>query len=459
MIKHRSKKIHMIGIGGAGMSPLAEVLVHLGYKVSGSDRQRTEVSSRLETLGISIQYDHTPHLIKEAELVAYSSAIQSDNPERTFATDHKQLQIRRAELLGDLMRAQPTVCVSGTHGKTTTTSLIGLLLLNAGLDPTVLVGGMLRENKSHALIGSGRLMVAEADEYDRSFLAMYPTIAVITNIDADHLDCYRDINDIKAAFVAFTRKVPFFGDVIACVDDGGVRDILPLVTATVTTYGIEREADYRATDITFSSGCARFDVVERGTEIGRFDLSIPGMHNVRNALAAIAVARLFDVDFPVIKKTFAEFRGVHRRFEILATVNGCTIVDDYAHHPREIQATIDAARKCGAGRVVAIFQPHLFSRTRDFLDDFAAVLMTADVVYVTAIYRAREEPLPGVTAEAIVDSMTGRGHHNAYYVADRRAVAELLPPVVHEGDYLLFMGAGDIRESAQRMEEVMHGTT
>jgi UDP-N-acetylmuramate--alanine ligase len=456
MIRHRSKKIHMIGIGGAGMSPIAELLAHLGYRVSGSDRQRSAVTSRLESLGISVQYDHEPRLVKDADLVAFSSAIRDNNPERLFAAEHGRTQIRRAELLGDLMRAQTTVCICGTHGKTTTTSLIGMLLKNGQLDPTVLVGGMLRESGTHALVGHGKLMVAEADEFDRSFLAMFPTVAVITNIDADHLDCYRDLDDIKKAFVDFTRKVPFYGDIIACTDDAGVRDVIASATANVTTCAVDREADYRARNIVFSNGCAAFDVEERGEPIGTMQMSIPGMHNVRNALAAVAVARLFGIDPAVIGRTFAAFRGVHRRFETVADINGIRIIDDYAHHPREIDATLDAARR-SATRVVAVFQPHLYSRTRDFHDEFARSLMNADEVFITSIYRSREEPVPGVTAQTIADKMRADGHGSVWYVEERRSLPVMLKDRLRAGDMVVFMGAGDITESARDVAEVLRG--
>ncbi|MBN1309351.1 MAG: UDP-N-acetylmuramate--L-alanine ligase [Chitinispirillaceae bacterium] len=456
MHTYRVKKIHMLGIGGAGMGPLAELLFHLGYTITGSDRQRSEATARLASMGIVIQYDHVPHLVRNAELVVYSSAIPEDNPERHYAAENGLRQIRRAELLGDLMRGQTAVCVCGTHGKTTTTALIGALLKAAKLDPTVLAGGMLRGSKTHALVGKGNLMVAEADEFDRSFLAMHPTFAVITNIDVDHLDCYRDIDDIKEAFIAFARKVPFFGEVIACMDDPGVCGVLPSVAATVTTYGIDSGADYRAVDIECAGGCADFNVTEHGVEIGHIKLSIPGMHNVRNALAAIAVARLFEIDFQTVKRTLSAFKGVRRRFEVIAAIHGQVIVDDYAHHPRELQATIDTARGSGASRVVAVFQPHLYSRTRDFLDDFAAVLMTADVVYVTDIYRAREEPMVEVSAGAIIECMADRGHRDAHYIPDHRKLPAMLPSLLRKGDYLLFMGAGDINESARRLAEALH---
>lgn len=457
MIRHRSKRIHLIGIGGAGMSPLAEVLVNFGYTVTGSDRMASEVTKRLETLGVNIQYDHKPGLVADAQLVVFSSAIRTDNPERQYAAEKGITQIRRAELLGDLMRAQTTVCISGTHGKTTTTSLTGALLQKAGLSPTVLVGGMLRDSKTHALIGTGGLMVSEADEFDRSFLAMYPTVAVITNIDTDHLDCYRDLDDIKAAFVAFTGKVPFYGDVIACSDDAGVRAILPLVKAPVTTYGIDEGADYRAVAIAFTDGCARFSVQERGTDIGNLTIAIPGMHNVRNTLAAVAVARLFGAEMTTITSALHSFKGVHRRYDLIGTYRGVQVIDDYAHHPRELQATIAAARQSGAKRIIAVFQPHLFSRTRDFLEEFGEALTGADIAFVTAIYRSREEPIPGVAAEGIVAAMERQGYRHAHYIEEWRDLPELLAPMVTDGDYLLFMGAGDISSCAYRMAEVLGG--
>jgi UDP-N-acetylmuramate--alanine ligase len=459
-MKHTQKRIHMIGIGGAGMSPIAELLFNLGYIVTGSDRQKSDASVRLESLGIVVQYHHEPDLIAHAELVVYSSAIRETNPERLFAAAHSLRQIRRAEMLGDLMRAQTTVCISGTHGKTTTTSLTGTILYHAKLDPTVLIGGMLRVHGTHAMIGHGNIMVAEADEFDRSFLAMYPTIAVITNIDADHLDCYRDLNDIKEAFTAFTRRVPFYGNVIACIDDPGVRDIIPAITAPVTTYGIDSgNPDVTARNIHFTNGCATFDVVENGVEKGTVSLTVPGMHNVRNALAAIAVASIFDVEMAVIGRALAGFGGVHRRFEQRAVVNGVAIIDDYAHHPREIQATLDAARRMCSGRVIAVFQPHLFTRTRDFLADFADTLCAADYVYVTGIYKSREDPLPGVTAEAIVDKLKSSGHEHAYFAADRDLLVATLRDAARSGDMVLFMGAGDINETASRLIGVLNDKT
>ncbi len=441
------------------MGPLAKWLLSFGYSVSGSDLNRSVVTERLESMGVPIQYDHSPLLVKDAELIVYSSAIKPDNPERKYGEFKGIRQMRRAEVLGDLMRSYTSVCICGTHGKTTTTSLIGSLLKKADLDPTVIVGGILCENRSNAIIGNGNIIIAEADEFDRSFLCMYPTIAVITNIDNDHLDCYRNFEEIKKAFIAFTRRVPFFGEIVACTDDKGVCEILSSINGHITTYGIEGEADYRATDIELTDGFGKFDVIERGVSLGRIELSVPGIHNVYNALGAIAAVRLFHIQFPLIKDSLSSFRGVHRRFEVIARHKDITIVDDYAHHPREIQAAIDTAKKSGAKRVIAVFQPHLYSRTRDLLEDFASTLSAADIVYITDIYGAREEPIADVSASAIVERINTCGHKYACYEARKEDLLKTLPPVIKKGDFILFMGAGDINKIAYDVAKEMNAET
>ncbi len=441
-----AKKIHLVGIGGAGMSPLAEVLMSRGHTVTGSDRAASDASRRLETLGIKVQYNHEPNLVKGAELLVYSSAVKGDNPERKYAADNGIPEIRRAEALGDVMRSNFTVCVAGTHGKTTTTSLVGTVLTDAKMSPTVLAGGMLRSVGSHAIVGNGGIVVAEADEYDRSFLAMYPTMAVITNIDADHLDCYADLDDIKDAFVAFTDKVPFDGAVIACIDDDGVRSVLPRIRRSLFTYGTDAEADFRAVGVKFDGARTEFSVVYKGKlEMGRVSIGIPGLHNVMNTLAALAVAVETGIRFSVAADSVSKFLGVGRRFEIVGRAGGVTVVDDYAHHPKEIAATIAAARRCGYGRIAAVFQPHLYTRTRDFSDQFAESLGAADIVVVTDIYKAREQPIPGVSAEDIVGKIKGV---DAYYVRDKNDVIGVLRDKVGNGDVVIFMGAGDIWEVA-----------
>jgi len=450
-MKRFTKKIHMAGIGGAGMSPLAEVLLSRGHCVTGSDKAVSDSTRRLETLGIRVQCGHIPSLIKGADLLVYSSAVSDDNPERVYAAENGIPEMRRAEVLGDVMRSNFTICVSGTHGKTTTTSLVGTVLTDAEISPTVLVGGMLRESGSHAIVGSGNYIVAEADEYDRSFLAMYPSIAVITNIEADHLDCYKDIDDIKNTFVEFTGRVPFDGAVVACIDDEGVKDVLSRVRRSVVTYGLDVRADYRAVDVKPDNGRTAFEVYHKDKRLGSVSIGIPGLHNVKNALAALAVVCEIGIEFEKAADSAAKFQGVKRRFEVIGEAGGITVVDDYAHHPREITATLEAARGCGYGRVIAVFQPHLYTRTRDFMREFAVSLSAADTVVVTGIYKAREEPIPGVDAADIVNIINGNaaGEPKAVYVDDKNDVIEKLRGRLNKGDMVIFMGAGDIWETAR----------
>ena len=437
------------------MSPLAEALLSRGHRITGSDRTQSASTRHLETLGVRIQYNHELLFVKDADLLVYSSAVKEDNPERIFAAESGIPMIRRAEVLGDIMRSNFTICISGTHGKTTTTSLVGSVLSDAGISPTVLVGGMFRNSGSHAIIGNGGVIVAEADEYDRSFLAMYPSIAVITNIEADHLDCYKDIDDIKETFIQFTERVPFDGAVIACIDDDGVKDILPKIQRSVVTYGIDSKADYRAEFLRLENGLTAFTVMRKGKELGTVTIKIPGIHNVKNALAAIAAAMEIGIEFEQAVKTLSNFVGVKRRFEIIGMVNGVTVVDDYAHHPGEISATLDAAKRQGYKRVIAVFQPHLYSRTRDFLDQFAQSLSGADLVYVTDIYKSRELPIPGVNAKDIVKRINAAGSKTtAVYVNDKDEIAGNLREKVTDGDLVVFMGAGDIWESAYQFAGV-----
>lgn len=457
-MKHFHQTIHLIGIGGAGMSGLAELLLAYGHTVTGSDRTSSTVTARLEKLGVKVQYNHAPVLVKKASLVVYSSAIKPENQERAFAVEHGIPEMRRAEALGDLMRAFTTVCISGTHGKTTTTSLVGALLGKAGLKPTVVVGGTLMREGAPVVIGESNIMVAEADEYDRSFLAMYPTIAIITNIEADHLDCYADLDDIKNTFVAFTGRVPFYGAIVCCIDDAGVRDILPRIKHRCSTYGLSEGADFQARDIEFVNGKPSYSVYRQGSLLGRLQLGVRGMHNVLNSLGAVAASLQFDVSFEQIRTALEEFSGVKRRFEIIGSVRGITVVDDYAHHPGEIAATLDAARRSGFKRIIAVFQPHLFSRTRDFLDGFAKSLSKADTVFVADIYKSREEPIPGVTAATIVKKMHDMDHKDAYYVARKEEIVKQAVVTAEPGDGIIVMGAGDITETAgEILKELRHG--
>jgi UDP-N-acetylmuramate--alanine ligase len=356
------------------------------------------------------------------------------------------------------MRAYTAVCVAGTHGKTTTTSLIGAVFAGANVRPTVLVGGTLRTQGAPLVIGDSGIMVAEADEYDRSFLAMYPAVAVITNIEADHLDCYKDLDDIKNAFVAFTGRVPFYGSVVCCGDDPGVRDIIPRIKRKCVIYGLMKGADYTARAITFESGRATFEAVRNGAPLGVATLSIPGMHNVVNSLAAIAVATEMGIPFDLAADALNTFGGVKRRFEVVGRGRGVSVIDDYAHHPGEISATLDAAKRSGFKRIFAVFQPHLFSRTRDFMDAFAGSLSVADVVTVTDIYKAREEPIAGVTAATIVKKLRDLGHRDAHYCSRKEDIAGSLVSRLADGDAVVVMGAGDITETAAQIAEALsHG--
>jgi UDP-N-acetylmuramate--alanine ligase len=452
--------MHFAGIGGAGMSALAEILRAHGHIITGSDRQETPLTKRLESLGIGIQYNHEPRLIRDAQYLVYSSAVHEDNPERQYAVENGIVSIRRAEVLGDLMRASFTVCVAGTHGKTTTTSLTGQVFLGAGLDPTVMVGGTLKSHGSNAVIGHGDILIAEADEYDRSFLAMYPAIAIVTNIEADHLDCYRDEDDIKNTFKKFADRIPFYGALIACADDANTAVLANQVSCAVITYGLNVEADYQATNIRFIGGHSRFAVFHHGVALGEIDVPLSGLHNVSNALAAITCGIEMKIPFAVIRKSLTSFAGVRRRFELLGSINGISVFDDYAHHPSEIAATLSAARHTGLRRVVAVFQPHLYSRTRDFMSQFADSLSHADAVVVCGIYKAREEAIPGVSAEGIVKKMNENGYTDVRYVENKSDVAEAIVTRLESGDLIVLMGAGDICDiGTDLLERIRHSAT
>jgi UDP-N-acetylmuramate--alanine ligase len=453
IILNNNRCVHFIGIGGVGMSGLAELLLSLGFTVTGSDRQPSSITARLESLGARIQYDHDPALVKEADIVVFSSAIHEDNPERSFAKNHGVPLMRRAEMLGEFMRMKFSIAVAGTHGKTTTTSLIGHLLHDAKLRPTVIVGGILKRYDSNAIMGTGEILVAEADEYDRSFLNMFPSVAVVTNIEADHLDCYADLDDIKKAFAQFMQSVPFYGAVVACADDPGVRDVVRSCTRPVITYGIDPSADYSARDIVVTGGKTRFSLYRKTEQLTKVLLPLPGMHNVKNACAACAVVCELGVPPADAAAGLSRFPGVKRRFEIMGAGGGITIIDDYAHHPSEIRATLSAAKTAGFKRIIAVFQPHLYTRTRDFMEAFAESLCEADEVIVTGIYQAREEKIPGISAATIVEKIRSRGHGHVSYIEKKEAVAPQLLQSLREGDGVIVMGAGDVWEIGKQLAE------
>jgi UDP-N-acetylmuramate--alanine ligase len=454
----RIKNVHMVGIGGIGMSSIAEVLLARGYRVSGSDLQTSSVTERLESLGATVHEGHAAEYVADADVVVYSSAVKpAQNPETAEAERRRIPLIRRAEMLGELMRAKYGVGIAGTHGKTTTTSMTGLIVQEGGFDPTIIVGGKVAVFDSNAVSGEGDIIIIEADEYDRTFLRLTPVLSVITNIEADHLDIYADLEDLKEAFVQFANSVPFFGAAILCLDDDTVREVIGDVERRVITYGTTRQAQIRAEGLVQEGALTRFGVVRESTLLGDVTLHAPGLHNVRNALAAVAVGLELDIPFAKIQKALAAFTGVDRRFQIKGQVGGVIVIDDYAHHPTEIEATLDAASNGWSDRrIVAVFQPHLYSRTRDFQDGFARAFYDADVLVVTEIYGAREQPIEGVTGKMLADLTSRYGHRDVRFVGDKDDVPAYLLDVARPGDLVLTMGAGDVWKCGERFLELLN---
>jgi UDP-N-acetylmuramate--alanine ligase len=440
------KKIHFVGIGGIGMSGIAEILLDQGFRVSGSDRAGSDNTERMQELGAEVFIGHTAsNLGADVDVLVYSSAVPPDNPELVEARQRKIPVIRRAEMLAEVMRLKYGIGIAGTHGKTTTTSMVSLVLMEGGVDPTVIVGGRLRGLAgSNARLGKGDFIVVEADEYDRSFLSITPTIAVLTTLETDHLDCYRDLEDIKSAFIQFAGKVPFYGFVVLCLDEPALQDIMPKIKKKMITYGLTGQSDLQAVDIAHRQNTSTFTVLRHGEELGAVTIQIPGNHNVLNALAAITVGLELGVSFEQVKAGIEKFTGVFRRWEVKGEAGGVTVIDDYAHHPTEIKATLAGAKAGWRRRVVCVFQPHLYSRTRDFYDEFGRAFFNADVLVLTDVYPAREEPIQGVSGELIANAAREFGHKQVHYVPAKADVPEYLSSIVKPGDMVITMGAGDI---------------
>ncbi len=449
------KNIHFVGIGGIGMSGIAEILINQGFSVSGSDLAQSENTDYLASLGAKIYIGHKAENINplETDVVVYSSAVHiNENPETVEAQRLNIPSLRRAEMLAEVSRLNYCLAISGTHGKTTTTSMLGLTLIKAGIDPTVIVGGRLRGlGGTNARLGQGQWTVVEADEYDRSFLQLLPTIAIVNNIDAEHLDIYKDFDDLKNTFIEFANKVPFYGFVSLCLDDKGVKDILSDIKRKTITYGLSRHCDLRADNFIYSEHSSTSDIFRSGNFIGKLNLNIPGLHNIRNALATVSVCLELGVDFKTINQALSEFSGVYRRFEIKGEVNGITVVDDYAHHPTEIQATLQAARSSWNRRIICAFQPHTYSRTLSFYKDFGASFDDADILVITDVYPAREKPIDGVTGKLIADAATQYGHKNVVYIPNKEDILNELKGMLKEGDVVITMGAGDIWKIANEL--------
>jgi UDP-N-acetylmuramate--alanine ligase len=457
-----SQRIHFIGIGGIGMSGIAEILLTMGYSVSGSDLKRSAVTDRLLGMGARIFEGHVASNAAASDVVVTSSAVAKDNPEVVEARERKIPVIQRAEMLAELMRLKYGIAVAGMHGKTTTTSMVAAVLAGGGLDPTVVVGGRVNALGSNARLGNSQYLVAEADESDRSFLKLSPVLAVVTNLDREHMDCYRDMEDVEAAFVEFMDKLPFYGATTACVDNAFLRTVLPRVRRKVYTYGESADADFRVEMLPKDAEChSCFAVNYKGLVLGKFRLHVPGRHNVLNAAAAVAVGVQLGVAPDQIAAGLETFRGVDRRFQIKGEVRGVTVVDDYGHHPTEILATLRAARDCGYGRVHVLFQPHRFTRTRDLMTEFAGAFKDADTVEVLDIYAASEAPIAGIDAQALVEAVRARGGERVEYAASVPAAVSALVREATAGDVILTLGAGSVSQAGALLLEALsvHGAT
>ena len=450
----KKKHIHFVGIGGIGMSGIAEIMLNQGFQISGSDLSNTEITESLKAKGVTIYEGHSADNVKDADVLVYSSAVKIDNPEVQTAIERKIPVIKRSEMLAECMRMRYGIGIAGTHGKTTTTSMVGLVLTEGGIDPTIIVGGKLSGlGGTNARLGNSDYIVVEADEFDRTFLSLTPSIAAITTLEKEHLDTYKDLDDIKSAFIQFANKVPFFGFVVLCLDEPALQDIIPLINKKVFTYGLTSQADVRAIDISHDKYSSTYTVIYKGEELGKITLNIPGVHNVKNSLVAVTIATELGISFDVIKKSLESFTGVYRRFETKYN-NDILVVDDYAHHPTETNATLSGIRSGWKRRLVVVFQPHLYSRTRDFYEEFGRSFLNSDVFICTDIYPARETPIEGITGELVANAAKKFGHKNVIYEADKNNVPELLNSIVKKDDIVVTMGAGDIWKFGEKFIDV-----
>ena len=453
MVSFRNfQRIHLVGIGGIGMSGIAEVLLTLGYSVSGSDTKPSTITERLENLGATIHVGHKSSNVESAHVVVTSSAIKPDNPEVMEAHKRKIPVIPRAEMLAELMRLKYGIAVAGAHGKTTTTSLVASVLAAAHLDPTFVIGGRVNQAGTTAKLGKGEYFVVEADESDRSFLLLAPVVAVVTTIDREHLDQYASLEDIQDVFIQFVNRVPFHGAVILCLDEPNVQAIIPGVKRPIITYGTSSQADLTISDVKLEGLSSEFRLTYKGEDLGLFHLTHPpGLHNVRNAAAAAAVALYLNVPADLIREGLAKFAGVARRFDIKGVVDDITVIDDYGHHPAEIRATLEAARGCKFHRLLVLFQPHRYTRTQHLWDEFCRAFNQADILVLTDIYAASEAPIPGVTSEALANAIREAGHKNVFYVRSMQEGIEHLLHAACAGDAILTVGAGNISRASSEL--------
>jgi UDP-N-acetylmuramate--alanine ligase len=456
LFRSRPAQIHFVGIGGIGMSGIAEVLLNLGYAVSGSDLKESETTRRLASLGGRIFLGHAAENLTDVDVVVTSTAVRKENPEVVAARERKIPVIPRAEMLAELMRLKYGVAIAGSHGKTTTTSLAAHLLAHAGMDPTAVVGGKVNTFGSNAVLGKGDYMVVEADESDGSFLRIPPTIAVVTNIDPEHLDYWKTPEALRQGFIDFVNRVPFYGISILCIDHPTVQSLIPELEKRFVTYGESHQADYRAEKIEVSGHAVRFDAFRRQEQLGRFEVHMVGRHNALNALAVVALADEMGIPMVVVREAFSSFRGVQRRFTVKGEKRGITVVDDYGHHPAEVKATLLGAREAFHRRVICIFQPHRYTRTRDLFQEFATAFNDADVLLLSDIYAASEDPIPGVSPEALVEAIRACGHRDASYVP-RAELAARAHALVKPGDIVITLGAGDVTNVGSELLKLIEG--
>ena len=452
----KKTRVHLVGVGGIGMSGIAEVLVNLGYRVSGSDLRETETTRRLAGLGVDIKKGHRGESVKDCDVVVISSAVTESNPEVVAAHEAQIPIIPRAEMLAELMRLKYGIAVAGSHGKTTTTSLVAVLCDKAGLDPTMVIGGRIASLGSNARLGRSDYMVVEADESDRSFLHLSPVIAVVTGIDREHMEEYEDMADLESAFVEFVNKVPFYGASILCLDEARVQDLLPRVRRRHLTYGFSTQADVSAAAIKLSGSRSSFQLKIRGEDCGTIELAIPGRVSVLNSLAAIGVGLELGLSIDQIRVGLKSFTGVDRRFQTKADAGGILIVDDYGHHPTEIRATLATAKEAFDRRTLVVFQPHRYSRVEALFEDFCRAFNQADIVVVTSIYAAGESPREGVTGEALADGIRQHGHRDVRYVSEIEDVPDALTPELRSGDLVMTLGAGSITQLSESLAEVIN---
>ena len=446
--------IHFTGIGGIGMSGIAELLMNLGFNITGSDINYSQNVKRLEKIGIKISMNHNKNNIENADTVVYSSAIPFDNPEIIAAKNKSIPIIRRAEMLGELISLKKTsIAIGGTHGKTSTSSMIGMVLEESGYDPTLVVGGLVSNLNTNVKLGSGDIIIVEADEFDRSFLALKPTIAVITNLEMEHTDCYRNLDDLKNAFLQFCHSVPFYGQVILCADSESLMSIKDKIKKPLVTYGLSENADFCAKNIIYNKNKSEYTLFHKQKNIGKIQIQVPGKHNVLNSLAAIALGIEIDLPIKKLKNGINNYRGVRRRFELKKNKHGVILVDDYAHHPTEVLATINAAKSGWNKKILSVFQPHLFTRTKDFFKEFAKSLFTSDKIIITDIYPAREKPIKGVTSKLIINELKYLGHNKTYYLDDLEKLNQLLDNLLTPNDMIITMGAGNIWRYNEKYNE------